>query len=190
MQYGKLKMEMYVGMNKKGFTLVEILAVIVLLSLLVTLAIPGISKLSTNMKKRSLNKKIELIEQGAILWGQNNKSLLNSISNCEVGEDKKYYCYEATLKDLYEDDYISDDQNNGKIVNPLTNIDLLSSTNCKVRIYKKNNRVYAYFGEKTCCLGFKNEKDCKNKDIDPSETEEKTTDESTTTTTKETTTYE
>ena len=142
-------------MNKKGFTLVELLVVIVLISLLLTLAIPGISKLSTNMKKRSLNKKIELIEQGAISWGQNNKILLNSTStraNCEVGEDKKYYCYEVPLIDLYDDDYISDDQNNGKIVNPLTNIDLLSSTSCKVRVYKKNNRVYAYFGEETCIL--------------------------------------
>lgn len=57
-------------MNKKGFTLVEILAVLVLIGLLLGIAIPGINKISSNMKNKSYNKKVNLIESAAILWGQ------------------------------------------------------------------------------------------------------------------------
>ncbi len=139
-------------MKKNGFTLVEILTVIVLLSLLFALAIPGIGLISNNIKKRTLNEKVNLIKEAAVYWGQNNNSLLNSISNCEVGEDKPYSCYEISVKELYEEDYLNDDQNNGKIVNPVTNEDFLSDESCKVNVYKKNNRVYAYFGNDTCDL--------------------------------------
>jgi len=59
--------------NKKGFTLIEILVVIVLVALLLGIGIPGVMKISQNMKKRSLNTKLDLVEQAAILYGQDIK---------------------------------------------------------------------------------------------------------------------
>ena len=72
--------------NKKGFTLVEIITVIVLLSIILIISIPGIDKLSKAMKQNTLEKKERLIEQAAVLWGQDNKSILNSDLNCFVNE--------------------------------------------------------------------------------------------------------
>ena len=63
-------------MNKKGFTLIEILVVIALIGLIFGLGVPGIIKLKENMNKRSLNSKIALVESSAVLWGNDNKTLL------------------------------------------------------------------------------------------------------------------
>ena len=57
-------------MNKKGFTLVEILATIVLIGLLFGLAVPGVNRIRDNMNKKALNTKIQLIEQAGVLWGK------------------------------------------------------------------------------------------------------------------------
>ena len=58
--------------NNKGLTLVELLAVIVLISLLLGLGIPGINRIRQNMNKKALNTKTSLIEQAGVLWGQVN----------------------------------------------------------------------------------------------------------------------
>ena len=77
------------------------------------------------------------------------------ISSGEIREIPKLYsCYKISIKDLYEEDYIESDANNGKIINPLNDVDLTKISNCNVHVYKKNNRVYAYFGDKSCQLGF------------------------------------
>ena len=44
-------------MNNKGFTLVEILSVIVLIALLLGIGIPGIMRISNKMKENSKEKK-------------------------------------------------------------------------------------------------------------------------------------
>ena len=82
--------------NKKGFTLVELLSVIVLIGLLVGIGIPGISRISSNMKKKSLNTKIDLIEQAGIFWGQDNKAMLQS-SQCFIDDDETI----ASCKKIY-----------------------------------------------------------------------------------------
>ena len=49
-------------MNKNGFTLVELLAVIALLALIIIIAVPTISNFSGNIKENMLDKKIQMIE--------------------------------------------------------------------------------------------------------------------------------
>lgn len=63
-------------MKKNGFTLVELLAVIVILGLLIAIAVPSALKLSSKVKEKSLDTKIDLIEQAAMNFGQSNLSLI------------------------------------------------------------------------------------------------------------------
>jgi len=143
--------------NKKGFTLVEILATIVLISLLLGLGIPGIMKISQNMKKRNYNTKVDLIEQAGILWGQNNKTELQR-DKCDIDKDsntgesgKESNCRVKKIDDLIKSDYLEadgkDDSNNYIYINPETDKNIIA---CEVYIYIKDNRVYAYFDKENC----------------------------------------
>ena len=95
-------------MNKKGFTLVELLSVIVLIGLLLGIGVPGVMRISKKMKERSFNTKKEQIEQAATLWGQDNRTRLSK-STCKVLEssvEKEYPCYKISIKELIEEDYL------------------------------------------------------------------------------------
>ena len=136
--------------SKKGFTLVEILVVIVLISLILGLGIPGIMKLSENSKKRTYKQKVSLIESAGVAWGNNNKTLLKS-TTCDI-DGIEYDCYKVSVERLIEDDYLNSEKN-GEIAysDPTDNTKSLID-NC-VFIYKKNNRVYSKFSEKPCEIG-------------------------------------
>ena len=158
--------------NKKGFTLVELLSVIVLIGLLLGIGIPGISRISSNMKKKSLNTKIDLIEQSGIFWGQDNKAMLQS-SQCFIDDDETIAsCKKISINELISDDYLDSESYEDVIYkNPNNDINLaniscddsndventVKDNSCCVNVYKKNNRVYAHFGEKSGKDGLKEE---------------------------------
>ncbi len=94
-------------MNKKGFTLVELLVVIVIIAVLSVIIIPSIININKNINSRLLSEKIENIESSAILYANNNEEIFN-------GTDVVYlYIYE-----LVDSNYMTVDVNEG-------------STNCK-----------------------------------------------------------
>ena len=77
-------------MNNKGFTLVEIISVIALLALVMIITVPAISKTSLNIKKKTLNTKVENIEKAAILYGQKyRENFTVENKSCKYCEDKK-----------------------------------------------------------------------------------------------------
>ena len=136
--------------DKKGLTLVELLAVIVLISLLLGLGIPGINRIRQNMSKKSLNTKVKLIEQAAVLWGQDNKTMLQK-DDCSDVDNENKKCYQIKIEELITEDYLESESYNEIIyTNPETNKDMIEK-NCYVRVYKKNNRVYAMFDAKDNC---------------------------------------
>lgn len=133
-------------MNKKGFTLIEILSVIVLISLLLGVGIAGINRISTNMKDKSYETKIRNIEQAAILYGQDNKTTLQS-DDCKI-DTKDVKCKKISVYGLIKEDYLdSEDYNKVEFNNPKDNKSMLN--NC-IYIYKKNNRVEAYYTDSNC----------------------------------------
>ena len=115
-------------MNKKGFTLVEILAVVALIAILFTVAVPGVMKISTKSKDSMYKNKITMIEDAATLY----------VDDYGV-EDTKL----ISVKDLLDTNYLKKEKEecNGDCVsNPKDDTGL---DNKKVCICKVNNRSVA-----------------------------------------------
>ena len=71
--------------NKKGFTFIEILAVIIVISLVVVLTIPQIQKISVNSKIKLCKNKLTLIEENVNLWASNNKEcFIDGAGSCLI----------------------------------------------------------------------------------------------------------
>ena len=140
------------AMNKKGFTLVELLSVLVLIGLLMGLAVPGISRITSNIKKKSQKTNIELIEKAAVLWGQDNRTLLYDkpreatiiIYQSNEKNNKIGYYTQVSIKDLIDDNYLDGESNQKKYEDPVSGEDLYRD-DCKVFVFKYNNRVTAKF---------------------------------------------
>ena len=92
-------------MNKKGFTLVELLATIVLLCLITLIATFTINKTVNDAKKRSHNSQVDTILSGAIAYS--NKEEVIDLTNIDG--------YKIYLKDMASKGYIED-----SIKDPLT----------------------------------------------------------------------
>lgn len=138
-------------MNKKGFTLVEILAVLVIIavvSLIGTVSITGVRrKMDENLFKNKLGE----IISAASKWGEDNKSELDTektvgflITNgyLETEEAINTIKYEHTCGSDKNDEngYIED----GLCKNVITNnVDYKVLNSLVVLIYRENNRVYS-----------------------------------------------
>ena len=70
-------------MNKKGFTLVELLAVIVILSLLALLTGTAITKMVKDSKEELSSTQMSLIKSAAETWGAENLDKLPSAGECK-----------------------------------------------------------------------------------------------------------
>ncbi len=71
-------------MNKKGFTLVELLAVIALIALIVIIAVPSVISINRRINKRVYNTKVQEIVSAAELYGTNNPDIFNGRSEVKV----------------------------------------------------------------------------------------------------------
>lgn len=97
---------------RKGFTLVELLTAIVILSLIVLLVYPMIMSVINDSRKSAYESQISLVEKAAKKWGVENVSLLPS--ECSIP-------YDIQISDLISSGYISGRVINGEevIENPM-----------------------------------------------------------------------
>lgn len=134
-------------MNKKGFTLIEILAVVAILSLLIGLAVFSGIKIRNNSLEKVVNIKIGELESSAILYGQEHREELNL--ECEINNEKYKFCKKITVNELISSGYYESNETNkeGKkdLINNVTNESMLNDI---VVMYQKNNRVYAKYLKK------------------------------------------
>lgn len=96
--------------NKKGFTLVELLIVIVLLVVITGASILGIDEISESVRKRRLEEVIKQVEMAADVYYSNNEVHRSALLNGEV----ETRCTRVYV--LQNEGYLKDD-----IRNPRTN---------------------------------------------------------------------
>lgn len=134
-------------MKKTGFTLVELLAVIVLIAIITTIGTVGINAVSKNINQNLWEGTISLIENGAIDYGEDNKNRLKNM--CVIGTEVKEACLIVTVDFLINNGYIKtkevDDEGNKVLIN--NTLDKSDSgyyvNNLNVYIYQENDIVYA-----------------------------------------------
>lgn len=87
--------------NKKGFTLSEILVVIVIIGIIMSIAIPAAIAISGSIKERAYNTKMETYIVAAEQYAKNNKSVFGSETVIQISvetllaygyADKEYSC--------------------------------------------------------------------------------------------------
>lgn len=71
--------------NKKGFTLIEILATIVVLSVIILIAVPTYNTLSSKSKTRIYNTKLDSIKTSAEFYAKDKEDGGENITSVNVG---------------------------------------------------------------------------------------------------------
>ncbi len=136
---------------KKGFTLVELLSVIVLLGIIMAIAIPGIYKIRDKMNEKALEAKVNTIETAAVSYVQSNSNLLKSRygicdkdhenANCVCeSEDKCDYKFSITVKTLTSSgDLKKENTENGtcEVLNPVDKTKCLDCVNINISLSTK-----------------------------------------------------
>lgn len=178
--------------NNKGFTLVEILSVLVLISLMMVIIVPYVQKVALNSKIKLCKSKINLAEESINLWARDNYKCFektdgcNILSNCQTNNDT-IKC-ESTFKTLAENNLLNYDKNiknTNYVINPINNGNM-NDTKIFIEFNQKNKQVKSYIDDtlvdKVCS---KNASDYNDPIVEGKET---TTTRTTTTTTTSTTT--
>lgn len=71
-------------MNKKGFTLVELLGVIIILVIIAGITIPAINASIKTAKQNAYDKQITTLEDAAKRWGASNDAKLPDIGSSSI----------------------------------------------------------------------------------------------------------
>ena len=107
--------------NKKGFTLIEIIAVIVILITISLMAVPAVLKLINQNKEEAYNAKKAIVLKQAKQYARDNESFLYE-------SNKRYFgkvCNSITIKELLDAGYLNEIAENGgsnsHVINPLNN---------------------------------------------------------------------
>lgn len=132
----------------KGFTLVELMAVLVLIVIIASIGYAGITAVQRNINQNLWEATVEEIETGAVKYGQDNLNTLNTNETCNIDGSETRNCIEVTVEFLINSNYIDtdevDDSEKEIITNNVTGEIVNDNIVC---IYLENNRVYAQYQE-------------------------------------------
>ncbi len=146
-------------MNNKGFTLVELLAVIVVLAIIVSIAVPSTVSISRKIKGNLFCQKVNLLVNAASLYGEDYKETFGSKNyhinsktcvDSKTGQDYQveggnFNAQEITVSDLLSKGYVKKEKTeDGDVIDPRTNENMEQD---KLIVYEKYGRIYVHFGE-------------------------------------------
>jgi len=100
-------------MDKKGFTLIELIAAITILGILTVLIAPNVIKMRNNVLEKSLQSKLDMIKTAAKDYASDDESVFRKISSNK--------CTTTTVGNLIENGYLTGDtKQKTAMSNPLT----------------------------------------------------------------------
>lgn len=138
-----------VMMKKNGFTLVELLAVVVIIAIITAIGSVGITAVKKNINNNLWESTVRLIESGAARYGDDYKNRLKN--TCEVDGVTKYSCLTVKVQYLIDKNYIktkeTDDGNKKVLVDKRVEKDEAGYyiNDYYVSIYLEDNIVYARY---------------------------------------------
>lgn len=120
-------------MNRKGFTLVELIAVIILISLIATIAIIPITKIIKDSKDDVYKAQIEQIILATQNWVSDHPMELPPY--VEKVDNK----ISLTIDELIEQEYLDDD-----VINPKNGEKILGCSKVEITLNSNNVESYSY----------------------------------------------
>lgn len=165
-------------MNKKGFTLVELMAVIVIISIIALVGVTSITGVRKQMDKKLFEEKLNSAISSAEKWGEDNKEELTlnitiSVKDGDETVEKTVKGAKLTIGNLIANGYYESEEsvnynlyNYTKCSNSKTsqygykdgefcknivtnNVDSLIVNEISIKIFTNNNRVYACIEKNT-----------------------------------------
>ena len=139
-------------MNKKGFTLVELMAVIVLISVVALIGVSSVIGVRKQTNRKLFEDKMSSAISAAEKWGEDNKdSLETTLTIGDLIINNYYESEEAVDPKLYSYTKCSNNKssklgyNDGELCkNVVTNnYDNLVVNELSIKVFIKNKRVYA-----------------------------------------------
>ncbi len=135
--------------NNYGYTLVEILGVIVILTFILSIATVSYKTNVEGIRKQSYKNKIAYLEENAALYAYNTGYLSTNVDQ------------------LVKDGYITADNEKGEVINPIDN----EIMNCHILTMRQENSLfYATYTDMLECDSFKLDRENLNMEIEIYET--------------------
>lgn len=125
-------------MNKKGFTLTELLVVVAIIGILSVIIVPSVIKINKNINNRLLSQKEEYIKSAAEMYAEDNPDLFSGTGVTYVTVDK-----------LISSNYLEYDEIKGK-ANCSSESDVQSAAGCLIDPTDKTsmNSIYVKLTKK------------------------------------------
>lgn len=141
-------------MKRNGFTLVELLATIVIIAVIALMGSIGIAAAKKGINQSLWNSNVELIEASAESFGTDKKAYIKNLNkSCKIGDATINHCLDITVQTLINTGYLNtkdyinnyDGQDNYKVViNKTIEKDDNENNNFINGYYVNNVIIYVY----------------------------------------------